>query len=65
MIYLHVRHIVSVVKSGLFLPFQHRVYLLLTTLCEIQQGEESEDYDDVTPCFHNTVIKQSDTNNSC
>ena len=62
MIYLHVRHIVSVVKSGLFLPFQHCVDLLLTTLCEIQQGEGAEEYNDVTPCFHNTVINRD---NSC
>lgn len=30
---LHVGHVVPVVKSGPILPFQHLIYLLLTTLC--------------------------------
>lgn len=37
MIYLHVRHVVPVIKTGQILPIQHLVYLLLTALWEIKE----------------------------
>ncbi len=45
--YLHVRHVVSVVKTDQILPFQHLVYLLLATFWEMQQ-EGAEEYEPVS-----------------